>query len=277
LGKIKADPGQIEQVLMNLVINARDAMPDGGKLTIETQDVIFGKELAGQPFAVSPGTYVKLLVSDTGIGMDEGTVARIFEPFFTTKESGRGTGLGLSTVYGIIKQSGGYILVHSKVGRGATFTVYLPQVDAASEEYRLNTAIQDHRQGTETILLVEDEGTVRRTVSTILETYGYHVLEAQDGGSALLLCAQYKKPIHLLLTDVVMPEMSGRELADRLASHRPEIKVLYMSGYTDDVIVHHGVLDEGTAFIQKPFAADVLARKVREVLGHSGTTPEERK
>jgi len=277
LGKIKADPGQIEQVLMNLVINARDAMPDGGKLTIETQDVIFGKELAGQPFAVSPGTYVKLLVSDTGIGMDEGTVARIFEPFFTTKESGRGTGLGLSTVYGIIKQSGGYILVHSEVGRGTTFTVYLPQVDAASEEYRLSTTIQDHRQGAETILIVEDEGTVRRTVSKILETYGYHVLEAENGGSALLICERYKKPIHLLLTDVVMPEMSGRELADRVASHRPDLKVLYMSGYTDDVIVHHGVLDEGTAFIQKPFAADVLARKVREVLGHSGKLPEERK
>jgi two-component system, cell cycle sensor histidine kinase and response regulator CckA len=277
LGKIRADPGQIEQVLMNLAINARDAMPGGGKLTIETQAVTFTEELADQPFAVSAGIYVKLLVTDTGIGMDEETVARIFEPFFTTKESGRGTGLGLSTVYGIIKQSGGYVLVHSEVGRGTTFAVYLPQVDAGSEEYKLSTAIQDHLQDNETILLVEDQDTVRRTVSKILETYGYQVLEARNGGSALLLCERYEKPIDLLLTDVVMPEMSGRELADRLASQHPEMKVLYMSGYIDDVIVHHGVLDEGTAFIQKPFAADVLARKVREVLGDPGKPPEERK
>jgi two-component system cell cycle sensor histidine kinase/response regulator CckA len=277
LGKIRADPGQIEQVLMNLAINARDAMPGGGKLTIETQAVTFTEELADQPFAVSAGIYAKLLVTDTGIGMDEETVARIFEPFFTTKESGRGTGLGLSTVYGIIKQSGGYVLVHSEVGRGTTFAVYLPQVDAGSEEYKLSTAIQDHLQDNETILLVEDQDTVRRTVSKILETYGYQVLEARNGGSALLLCERYEKPIDLLLTDVVMPEMSGRELADRLASQHPEMKVLYMSGYIDDVIVHHGVLDEGTAFIQKPFAADVLARKVREVLGDPGKPPEERK
>ena len=277
LGNIRADPGQIEQVLLNLAINARDAMPVGGKLTIETQAVSFNEELADQPFAVSAGSYIKLLVTDTGIGMDEETVARIFEPFFTTKEAGRGTGLGLSTVYGIIKQSGGCILVHSELGRGTTFAVYLPQVDAGSEEYKLSTANQGHLQGSKTILLVEDDGTVRRTVSKILETYGYQVLEARNGGSALLLCEQYKKPIDLLLTDVVMPEMSGRELADRLASQHPEMKVLYMSGYTDDVIVHHGVLNEGIAFIQKPFAVDVLARKIREVLGDPGKPPEERK
>jgi CheY-like chemotaxis protein len=216
-------------------------------------------------------------VTDTGIGIDEETVARIFEPFFTTKESGRGTGLGLSTVYGIIKQSGGYILVQSEIGRGTTFAVYLPQVDAESEEYEKSTAIQDHLSGNETVLLAEDQGTVRRTVRKILETYGYQVLEARNGGSALLLYESYERPIDLLLTDVVMPEMSGRELANRLASQHPETKVLYMSGYTDDVIVHHGVLDEGMAFIQKPFAADVLARKVREVLDDPGKRPEERK
>jgi len=262
---------------MNLAINARDAMPGGGKLTIETQAVTYTEELADQPFPVSAGSYVKLLVTDTGIGMDEETAARIFEPFFTTKESGRGTGLGLSTVYGIIKQSGGYILVHSEVGRGTSFAVYLPQVDAGSEAYRRSTTIEDQLQGNETILLVEDEATVRRTVSKILETYGYRLLEAPNGVAALSICAQYEEPIHLLLTDVVMPEMSGRELADRLASQRPEMKVLYMSGYTDDVIVHHGVLDEGTAFIHKPFAADALAGKIREVLGDPGKGPEERK
>jgi two-component system cell cycle sensor histidine kinase/response regulator CckA len=277
LGRIKADPGQIEQVIMNLAINARDAMPHGGKLAIETQAVTFTEELADQPFAVSAGSYVKLLVTDSGIGMDKETVARIFEPFFTTKESGKGTGLGLSTVYGIIKQSGGYIVVQSEIGQGTTFAVYLPQVEAESEEYKLSTAIQDHLQGNETVLLVEDQATVRRTVRKILETYGYQVLEARNGGAALLLCERYEKPIDLLLTDVVMPEMSGRELADRLASQHAETKVLYMSGYTDDVIVHHGVLDEGMAFIQKPFAADVLARKVRDVLDDPGNRPEERK
>jgi two-component system cell cycle sensor histidine kinase/response regulator CckA len=277
LGKIKADPGQIEQVIMNLAINARDAMPSIGKLTIETQAVTFAEELADQPFAVSPGSYVKLLVTDTGIGMDEETVARIFEPFFTTKESGRGTGLGLSTVYGIIKQSGGYILVHSNVGRGTTFTVYLPQIDTGPDEYKPNTTIEDPLQGDETILLVEDEDTVRRTVSKILAMYGYEVLEAQNGRSALQLCELYRKPIDLLLTDVVMPEMSGRELANRLASQHPEMKVLYMSGYTDDVIVHHGVLDQGTEFIQKPFTPDVLARRVRDVLDGPPKLPKQTK
>jgi len=213
---------------------------------------------------------VKLLVSDTGIGMDEETVARIFEPFFTTKESGRGTGLGLSTVYGIIKQSGGYVLVHSEVGRGTSFAVYLPEVDAGSEEYRRSTSIEDHLQGNETILLVEDEDIVRRTASDILKIYGYQVLEARSGGAALLICERYDKPIDLLLADVVMPEMSGRDLADRLVPQHPEMKVLFMSGYTDEVIVHHGVLDTGTNFIQKPFAPDVLARKVRDVLDGRG-------
>jgi CheY-like chemotaxis protein len=210
-------------------------------------------------------------VSDTGAGMDKETRTRIFEPFFTTKESGRGTGLGLSTVYGIVKQSGGYIQVYTEPGHGTTFHIYLPRVDEGVQEYPPGVAIQQHYfQGTETILLAEDDDTVRELIRDLLEIYGYTVLEAPNGGPALLLCERYEQPIHLLLTDVVMPEMGGPDLAARLAQLRPEMKVLYMSGYTDDVIVNRGVLAEGTAFIQKPFAPDVLARKVREVLDDTG-------
>jgi CheY-like chemotaxis protein len=271
LGSVKADPSQIEQVLMNLAVNARDAMPRGGKLTIETANVSLREGSFAQRFIVPAGDYVKLVVTDTGTGMDAETKARIFEPFFTTKESGRGTGLGLSTVYGIVKQSGGYILVYTEPERGTAFKIYLPRVDERVEEYPQAVAIQEHYfQGTETILLAEDDNTVRELTRELLEIYGYTVLEASNGGSALLLCESYEEPIHLLLTDVVMPEMSGHNLASRLAQLRPEMKVLYMSGYTDDVIVHRGVLVDGTAFIQKPFAPDALARKIREVLDDSG-------
>jgi PAS domain S-box-containing protein len=269
LGNIKADPGQIEQVIMNLVVNARDAMPQGGKLTIETENVYFDEKFAEQHIATNPGPYVMLAVSDTGIGMDEQTQARIFEPFFTTKEIGKGTGLGLSTVYGIVKQSGGDVWVYTEVGQGTTFKVYLPRIDEGVKEYRRIVEDEDSLQGTETILLAEDEEMVRKLSARVLEMYGYKVLEAANGGMAFLICERHQEKIDLLLTDVIMPEMSGRELADRLSPLRPEMKVLFMSGYTDDAIVHQGVLDEDENFIQKPFAPSALAQKVREVLDKS--------
>jgi PAS domain S-box-containing protein len=266
LGSTKADPGQIEQVLMNLVVNARDAMPQGGKLIIETKNVYLDEDFTRQHIAISSGHYVMLAVSDTGTGMNEQTQARIFEPFFTTKEVGKGTGLGLSTVYGIIKQSGGDVWVYSEVGQGTTFKVYLPRIDEGAREYRRNIEEEASLQGTETILLTEDEEMVRKLSARVLEMFGYKVLEAANGGAALLICERHKEKIDLLLTDVIMPEMSGRELADRLSPLRPEMKVLFMSGYTDDAIVHQGVLDEDQNFIQKPFTPNALAQKVREVL-----------
>jgi signal transduction histidine kinase/CheY-like chemotaxis protein len=267
IGNIKADPGQIEQVLLNLAVNARDAMPHGGKLTIETGNVYLDEGYADQHLAVNPGHYVMLSVSDTGTGMDEKTQARIFEPFFTTKEAGKGTGLGLSTVYGIVKQSGGNIWVYSEVGQGTSFKVYLPRVDEGAQDYKRSAEPEDALQGTEMILLAEDEEMVRKLAREVLEMYGYKVLEAANGGAALLICERHEEPIDLLITDVIMPEMGGRELATRLSQIRPEMKVLYMSGYTDDAIVHRGVLDEDANFIQKPFSPQTLASKVREVLG----------
>jgi CheY-like chemotaxis protein len=266
LGRVKADPSQIEQVIMNLAVNARDAMPQGGKLTIEIANVDLDEDFARSHVPTKPGRYVMLALSDTGIGMDAETRARIFEPFFTTKEKGKGTGLGLAMVYGVVKQSGGYIWVDSEPGRGATFKVYLPLAEVDAEAAELPLVRIGMPQGSETVLVVEDEAAVRWLVRGVLESTGYRVLEARHGFDALMVCHQYKEPIDLVLTDVVMPEMSGRELVERLALLQPDTKVLYMSGYTDDSLVHHGVLETGIAFLQNPFMPQALARKVRDVL-----------
>jgi two-component system, cell cycle sensor histidine kinase and response regulator CckA len=266
LGPVRADPGQIEQVLMNLAVNARDAMPDGGKLTIETSNVEIDEEYAALHAGVKAGAYVQLAVSDTGCGMDETTRAKIFEPFFTTKENGKGTGLGLSMVYGIVKQSGGDIWVYSEPGRGSTFKIRLPRELSATAAKSSAPSVVKRATGTETILVVEDERALGKVARRTLEAAGYTVLAAVDGEEALGVSARNAGDIHLLLTDVVMPRMSGRALAEELAKARPTMRVLYMSGYTDNAIVHHGVLDEGTHFLAKPFSATVLARKVREAL-----------
>ncbi|MGQ9631470.1 MAG: PAS domain-containing protein [bacterium] len=266
LGRTKADPGQIGQVIMNLIVNARDAMPRGGKLTIETSNVYLDEEYARGHVGTRPGHYVMISVSDTGVGMSDEVKSHIFEPFFTTKERGKGTGLGLSTVYGIVKQHGGNIWVYSELGRGTTFKVYFPRVEGTVELSKRGEAPIESLRGMETVLLVEDEDVVRELARRSLLHYGYTVLEARRPEEALQICEQHEGSIHLLVTDVVMPGMSGRELAERLASLRPETKVLYMSGYADNVIVHYGVLDLGAPFLQKPFAPEALARKVREVL-----------
>jgi len=266
LGQVKADPGQLEQVIMNLTINARDAMAQGGKLLLETDNATLDDVYARQHLPMQPGSYVRLAVSDTGCGMDEATQSRIFEPFFTTKEQGKGTGLGLSTVYGIVKQSGGYIWVYSEPGQGTTFKIYLPRVAAPADSVLPVTHWSKLPQGTETLLLVEDEPEVRWLVRDMLQHLGYTILEARHGIEAQVLSIQHPGPIHLLVTDVVMPQMSGREIAEQLRSEHPETKVLYMSGYTDDAVVRHGVLAAEVAFLQKPFTPEGLALKVREVL-----------
>jgi two-component system cell cycle sensor histidine kinase/response regulator CckA len=266
LGSVKADTGQIEQVLLNLAVNSRDAMPKGGKLTIETSEIELDESYSTFHFDVPPGPYVVLAVSDTGTGMDAKTLSHVFEPFFTTKEAGKGTGLGLSTVYGVVKQSGGHVTAYSEPGVGTTFKIYLPRVEDAPETDRTSSAPAALAGGTQTILVVEDEEAIRRLTCRVLEAQGYTVLSAASGGEALLLLEKHAREIHLLITDVVMPAVSGRELARSAAALRPLMKVLFMSGYTDNVIVHHGVLDAGTAFLQKPFTPRSLAQKVREVL-----------
>ena len=267
LRPVKVDPGQIEQVIMNLAVNARDAMSRGGRLTIETANVFLDEDYAQRHISVKPGSYVMLAVSDNGCGMDQETQSHLFEPFFTTKEKGKGTGLGLSTVYGIVKQSGGNIWAYSELGRGTTFKIYLPMVtQAVKEKYARPERRRISARGAETILLVEDEKAVRMMIGKTLQSKGYAVLEAQHGQEALSICEDYSGPIHLMVTDVVMPLMSGKELAEQLAPQRPEMKVLYMSGYPDNSIVQHGVLEPGTEFLQKPFTLNTLEAKVREIL-----------
>lgn len=273
LGSVRADVGQIEQILMNLVVNARDAMPDGGELSIETANVVLDDEYARKHSEVSAGPFVMIAVSDTGVGMDSATLARIFDPFFTTKAKGLGTGLGLSTVYGIVKQHHGHVAVYSEPGRGTTFKVYLPRASEAREPEATAVTPGPRPAGHETILIVEDAEVVRELVGEVLGMLGYSVLKAADPEEAIRISYTHKGAIHLLLTDVVLPYMDGRSLHKKIASARPRMKVMYMSGYTDNFIVHHGVLDRGVHFIQKPFSVDNLAKKVREALD-APETPE---
>jgi CheY-like chemotaxis protein len=265
LGAVRADPAQLEQVVMNLAINARDAMPAGGVLTIATSNVELHEPPTGEAFVVRPGAYVKLTVTDTGTGMDDATRARIFEPFFTTKELGQGTGLGLATVYGIVKQSDGYIWVTSQAGRGSTFETYLPRVTEKPKRLE-RIAASGPVRGTETVLLVEDEEAVRALAARVLTSHGYTVLAAGRGDEALALAGSHAGAIHLVVADVVMPGMSGRDVLDRLRARRSDVRVLFVSGYTDEDVVRHGVLEEGAAFLAKPFTPDSLLRKVRDTL-----------
>jgi two-component system, cell cycle sensor histidine kinase and response regulator CckA len=272
LGNVNADPGQIEQILMNLVLNAKDAMPTGGRIMIKTENIEMDEEIARKYNSVRSGPHIRLSVSDTGCGMSAETQERIFEPFFTTKEVGKGTGLGLSTVYGIVKQSGGYISAYSEEGCGTTFKIYLPRIDEATDvkEIRETEVIS----GDETVLLAEDDEMVRKIAYIILKGYGYEVLATSNGTEALQTCKEHAGRISLMVTDVVMPQMSGKELAEQVRQLRPNMQVLYMSGYTDDIIVHHGVLEAGIPFLEKPFTPEALARKVRQTLDAS---PEDKR
>jgi nitrogen-specific signal transduction histidine kinase len=266
LGAIRADRGQLQQVIMNLVINARDAMPQGGKLTVETAAVELDSSYASRHGPVRSGPYVLLAVSDTGCGMDADVQSHLFEPFFTTKPPDKGTGLGLATVYGIVERSGGYVWVYSEVGRGTTVKIFLPRTEPPDADGEVHPTVVTQLAGTETLLLVEDEDAVRGLAKQVLQKHGYTVLDARLTADAVRICEEYPGAIHLLVTDVVMPQMSGRELVERVKPCRPEMRVLYLSGYTDDAIVRHGVLRAGTPFLQKPFTPTTLAYKVREVL-----------
>ncbi len=265
LGRIKADQGQIEQVVMNLAVNARDAMPNGGKLQVETGNREFDELYCNEHPGAKPGRYVMLSVTDSGAGMTPQTLAHIFEPFFTTKDVGKGTGLGLATVYGIVKQSGGYIWVDSAPGTGSSFQIYLPRVEETVSKPTAD-APTDNLRGTETILLVEDADALRKLAHSFLADHGFQVITASNGEEAIRVAELYGQPIDLLVTDVVMPGMNGRALADRLLAKQPKLKVLYISGYTDSFIAGHGVLEEGTFLLHKPFTEEVLIRKVRDVL-----------
>jgi two-component system cell cycle sensor histidine kinase/response regulator CckA len=266
LGLVKVDVGQMGQVLMNLAVNARDAMPAGGHLTVETQNLELDEAYCREHVDVKAGPYVMLAVTDSGTGMDKATQARIFEPFFSTKAKDKGTGLGLSTVFGIVRQSGGHILLYSEPGQGSSFKVYLPRVTETKAAAPAAPAAIPARGGHECVLLVEDEPQLRALTRQVLLEWGYKVLDAPGGEQALAISRAHAGPIDLLLTDVVMPQMSGRQLADRLLPQRPGMKVLYVSGYTDNAIVHHGILERGIAFLQKPFAMQALGHKLREVL-----------
>jgi CheY-like chemotaxis protein len=266
LGAVKVDPGQLEQILVNLAVNARDAMPGGGELTIETANVELDDEDCQRHQDMTPGQFVMLAVSDTGHGMSEGVKLHLFEPFFTTKPKGIGTGLGLATIYGAVKQAGGGIEVDSEPGEGTTFKIYLPRVEREVDRLEPVSKAADMPGGTETILLVEDEAAVRALALRILTRLGYKVLHAEDGGQACKLAQEYAERIDLLMTDVVMPGMNGRQLAERVVRIHPEAKVLYSSGYSGNVIAHHGVIDEGLSFIGKPYSPQALARKLREIL-----------
>jgi two-component system cell cycle sensor histidine kinase/response regulator CckA len=266
LDAVRADPGQVEQVIMNLVVNSRDAMPNGGQVTIETANIELDDAYVQTHEPVLAGSYVLLAISDTGTGMDEATKARIFEPFFTTKEMGKGTGLGLATVYGIVKQSNGYIWAYSELGQGTTFKVYLPRVTEAAEQLPLSASPTELPRGTETLLVVEDDTPVRRVVCGVLDRQGYATIPIEGPAAAIELLRSRSQAPDLLITDVIMPQMNGRELALQLTQQWPKLRVLYLSGYTDEAIVRHGVLEAGVAFLQKPFTPEALILKVRQVL-----------
>jgi len=273
LGPVCADPSQLDQVIANLVVNARDAMPDGGTLTIETKSIFLDETYEHGQIGVAPGRYVMLAVSDTGVGMSADTKARIFEPFFTTKERGRGTGLGLATVYGIVKQANGHIWVYSELGQGTVFKIYLPEVPGDGVPQASQEALESVETAQETILLVEDDVLVREATRAVLRRKGYHIIEARNGSDALRVSQRHDGPIDVLLTDLIMPGMNGRDLAAALAPSRPDMKVIFMSGYTDHTFSEN-VLDPETDFIQKPFAPDALLRKVREVLRRRALSPQ---
>jgi CheY-like chemotaxis protein len=264
---VLADPGQIHQILMNLAVNARDAMPEGGKLIIETSNAEIDDSYVDTHADTSAGPHVLLAVTDTGVGMDEGTLSHAFEPFFTTKLKGQGTGLGLSTVYGIVKQNGGWVWAYSEVGKGTVFKIYLPRIQSAVEAPNSVKPLSDVLTGAECILIVEDQAEVRKLAADVLKRFGYRVLEAANGNEALVLCERFDGQIHLMVTDVVMPGMNGRELANRMRALRPDIKVLYVSGYTANAIVEEGVIEPEIEYLSKPFSPSALGRRVREILG----------